>query len=524
MFLPKETLYFLGIRLNEERETLHKCLCVYMKKIAFDNEKYMKIQSQNILERAEQFSGKLYIEFGGKLFDDEHASRVLPGFLPDSKLRMLLQVKDKVEIVISISANDIEDNKQRGDFEIGYDLEVIRLIDAFRSVDLYVSSVVITFFENQASALKFKEAIEKLGVNVYLHHLIEGYPHQVEKIVSDEGFGKNEYIETSKEIVVVTAPGPASGKMATCLSQMYQEHKRGISAGYAKFETFPIHNIALQHPVNLAYEAATLDLNDVNMIDPFHLEKYGVIAINYNRDVEAFPILRAIFNKISGSCPYYSPTDMGVNMAGDCIIDHEAAYAAAKEEIVRRYYTALCEQKLGRATKAMIEKAETLMGLAEVNADSRRVAIAAREKSEESSETAFAIELDDMMIITGRRTKLLGAPAAALLNALKYLAKIDDHIPLISGNIIEPISRLKIDTLGHSSPRLHLEEVLIALSISALTNPLASEAMKQLDKLAQCECHSTMILDQVDRNTVRKLKMNYTSEPTVRAKRLYQPK
>lgn len=495
-----------------------------MKKIAFDNELYTKIQSQHILERAASFQGKLYLEFGGKLFDDEHASRVLPGFLPDSKLKMLLNMKEKVEIVIAIHAADIENNKERGDLEIGYDSEVLRLIDAFRSVDLFVGSVVITRYEEQPSAKSFKKTLEKLGIKVYLHYPIQGYPHNVSKIVSEEGFGINDYIETTKPVIVVTAPGPGSGKLATCLSQMYQDHKHGIKAGYAKFETFPIWNLPLQHPVNLAYEAATVDLNDVNMIDPFHLEKYNKVAINYNRDVEAFPLLSTIFNKILGESPYHSPTDMGVNMVGNCIIDDEIAHLASKQEILRRYYTTLCDLKIGKATNEMVEKCESIMTLAKTSIDERKVVEYANKKSEESGEVAFAIELENGEIVTGRRTLLLGAPAAALLNALKKLGNITDDILLISKNIIEPISDLKIKTLGHSSPRLHIEEVLIALSISALTNPLATIAMNQLPKLAQCECHSTVILDQVDRNTIRKLKMNYTSNPTFRTKRLYQNK
>ncbi len=495
-----------------------------MKKIAFDNELYTKIQSQHILERAASFQGKLYLEFGGKLFDDEHASRVLPGFLPDSKLKMLLNMKEKVEIVIAIHAADIENNKERGDLEIGYDSEVLRLIDAFRSVDLFVGSVVITRYEEQPSAKLFKKTLEKLGIKVYLHYPIQGYPHNVSKILSEEGFGINDYIETTKPVIVVTAPGPGSGKLATCLSQMYQDHKHGIKAGYAKFETFPIWNLPLQHPVNLAYEAATVDLNDVNMIDPFHLEKYNKVAVNYNRDVEAFPLLSAIFNKILGESPYHSPTDMGVNMVGNCIIDDEATHLASKQEILRRYYATLCDAKTGKATNEMVEKCESIMTLAKTSIDERKVVEYANKKSEESGEAAFAIELENGEIITGRRTLLLGAPAAALLNALKKLGNITDDILLISKSIIEPISDLKIKTLGHTSPRLHIEEVLIALSISALTNPLATIAMNQLPKLAQCECHSTVMLDQVDRNTIRKLKMNYTSNPTFRTKRLYQNK
>lgn len=495
-----------------------------MKNITFDNNKYLEMQSKHILERAAKFEGKLYLEFGGKLFDDEHAARVLPGFLPDSKLQMLIKMKEKVEIVIAIHAADIENNKIRGDLEIGYDLEVLRLIDAFRSVGLFVGSVVITRYENQKSAQLFKKTLENLGVKVYLHYPIEGYPYDISKIVSEEGLGSNEYIETTHPIVVVTAPGPGSGKMATCLSQMYQDHQRGINAGYAKFETFPIWNLPLKHPVNLAYEAATADLNDVNMIDPFHLEKYNEVTVNYNRDIEVFPVLNAIFHKIMNYSPYHSPTDMGVNMAGNCIIDDEAAQQAGKDEIVRRYYNILVDEKVGKATKEMISKVELLMTQAETNIESRKVVAAANEKAEESHEVAFAIELANGQIVTGRRTELLGAPAAAILNALKTLGNIDDSIPLISKNIIEPINNLKITKLGHNNPRLHLDEVLIALSISALTNPLAQVALDQIDKLKHCECHATIILDQIERNTIRKLKMNYTSNPKYRTKRLYQAK
>ncbi len=495
-----------------------------MKKIAFDNDKYIRIQSEHILKRASQFEGKLYLEFGGKLFDDEHASRVLPGFLPDSKLKMLLQMKDAVEIVIAIHAKDIENNKQRGDLEIGYDLEVLRLIDAFRSVNLLVGSVVITRYENQPSAVVFKEKLQRLGVKVYLHYPIAGYPHDLNTVVSEDGLGRNEYIETEKSIIVVTAPGPGSGKMATCLSQMYHDNKRGIMAGYAKFETFPIWNIPLQHPVNLAYEAATVDLNDINMIDPFHLQKYNEIVVNYNRDVEVFPLLSTILENILGKSPYYSPTDMGVNMAGHCIIDDEAAQLAGKEEIVRRYYHTLCDLKTGKANDSMVEKARNLMALAKTKPEDRVVVEAATKKSKQSNETAFAIQLPNGEIAVGRRTPLLGAPAAALINALKKLGNIDDAMPLISKNFIEPINDLKINTLGHSSPRLHIEEVLLALSISALTNPLASVAMQQLSKLKNCECHSTVMLDAVDRNTIKKLKLNCTSEPIFRTKKLYHKK
>ena len=483
-----------------------------MNKLAFDNDQYLKMQSAHIMERIHSFDNKLYLEFGGKLFDDNHASRVLPGFQPDSKLKMLLQLKEHVEIVIAICASDIEKSKLRNDLGITYDEEVLRLIDAFRSVGLYVGSVVLTRYDKQARAEAFRLRLQRLGVPVYLHYAIEGYPNDVAHIISDQGFGINDYIETSKPLVVVTAPGPGSGKMATCLSQLYHEHKRGIKAGYAKFETFPIWNLPLKHPVNLAYEAATADLNDINMIDPFHLEAYGETTVNYNRDVEIFPVLRAMFTSIYGESPYQSPTDMGVNMAGNCIIDDEAARTASAKEIVRRFYQARMDFKRGRASEEVVEKIQLIMSQAGITKDVRPCIQAARTRAEETGGPAVAIELGDGRIVTGRTSELLGASSAALLNALKTLADINDSIPLISPNIIEPIQRLKVSTLGNRNPRLHTDEILIALSISATTNPLSHLAMQQLEKLKHCDVHSSVILADVDSDTFRRLHMYLTCE------------
>ena len=484
-----------------------------MAAIGFDNEKYLHMQSQYIHERIAQFGGKLYLEFGGKLFDDYHASRVLPGFEPDSKLKMLLQLKDSVEIVIAINSADIEKNKLRSDLGITYDLDVIRLIDCFRSIGLYVGSVVMTRFGGQPTVVAFQKRLEALGVKVYRHYNIEGYPSDIARIVSDEGYGKNEYIETSRELVVITAPGPGSGKMATCLSQLYHEHKRGVQAGYAKFETFPIWNLPLSHPVNLAYEAATADLNDVNMIDPFHLEAYGDTTVNYNRDVEIYPVVKAMLEKILGVCPYKSPTDMGVNMAGNCIIDDEITKEASRQEIVRRYYTALCDQRKGTVTEDVVYKLELLMKKAGVSAADRDVIGPALQKAALTGAPSAALKLPDSTIVTGRTSELLGASAALLLNALKALAGIDDSIHLISPTIIEPIQHLKTHHLGNRNPRLHTDEALIALSISAATDANAELAMQQLGKLRGCELHSSVILSGVDEKVFRRLGINLTCEP-----------
>ena len=488
-----------------------------MEKRSFDNSKYLQMQSAHIRQRLDAFGGKLYLEFGGKLYDDNHAARVLPGFEPDSKLQMLLQLKDQVEMVIVINANDIEKNKIRGDLGITYDRDVLRLLEIFRDFGLYVSSVVLTRFNGQAVAKAFQTRLENEGLRVYHHYDIPGYPSDTAHVVSDEGFGRNDYIETSRSLVVVTAPGPGSGKLATCLSQLYHEHQRGIKAGYAKFETFPIWNLPLNHPVNLAYEAATADLNDVNMLDPFHLEAYGTTTVNYNRDVEAFPVLDAMFEKILGTCPYKSPTDMGVNMVGNCIVDDEAAKEASRQEIIRRYYTALCDHRKGKASDEVVRKLELLVKKAGVDLSSRRVVAAALKKAEQTGKPAVAIELPDGQLVTGKTSKLLGASAALLLNALKCLGNIPDELHLVSPQAIDPIQHLKVEHLGNRNPRLHTDEVLIALSISAATNPMAELAMEQLSKLRGCEVHSTVILSEVDEKIFKRLGVHVTCEPRFKA-------
>lgn len=492
-----------------------------MDKIGFDNDQYLKTQSEHIKERIAKFGGKLYLEFGGKLFDDYHASRVLPGFQPDSKIRMLGELKEDAEIVIVIHSGDIEKNKVRGDLGITYDMDVLRLIDAFRGYGLYVGSVVLTRFTGQQSAIAYQQKLESLGIKVYRHYSIPSYPSNVPLIISDEGFGKNDYIETSRSLIVVTAPGPGSGKMAVCLSQLYQEHKHGVNAGYAKFETFPIWNIPLQHPVNLAYEAATADLNDINMIDPYHLEAYGVSTVNYNRDVEVFPVLKAMFNKIYGSSPYQSPTDMGVNMAGNCIIDEDAVCKASQQEIIRRYYAALVEKRKGSISSDIVEKEELLMEKANISIADRPVVAAAKQKAELTNGPAAAILLPDGSIVTGKTTPLLGACAAMLLNALKKSAGLPDDLKVISPEIIEPIQHLKVEHLGNHNPRLHTDEILIALTISANTDENAEKCMEQLAQLNQCEMHSTVILSQIDEKTLGKLGIRLSCEPQYQNKKLF---
>lgn len=482
-------------------------------KIGFDNEKYLKMQSEHIRERISQFGDKLYLEFGGKLFDDYHASRVLPGFKPDSKLKMLLKLKDIAEIVIVINSDDIEKNKIRGDLGITYDVDVIRLINVFRNFGLYVSSVVLTRYNEQPTADAFRSRLEALGVKVYNHYSIKGYPSNLRYIISDDGYGKNDYIETSRRLVVITAPGPGSGKMATCLSQLYHEHKRGINAGYAKFETFPIWNLPLRHPVNIAYEAATADLNDVNMIDPFHLEAYGKTTVNYNRDIEIFPVLNAMFENILGESPYKSPTDMGVNMAGNCIIDDEITCNAARDEIIRRYYTGLCDRKKGLASEEEVLKLELLMKQANVTPDNRKVIAAALTKESATGNPAAAMELHDGTILTGKTSNLLGAVSALLLNALKYFAGLDDEVLLMSPDVIEPIQDLKVRHLGNNNPRIHTDETLLALSICANTDENAKKAMEQISRLRGCEVHSTVILSAVDERIFKRLGINLTCEP-----------
>ncbi len=485
-----------------------------MAKSAFDNELYIRTQSAHIHSRIEQFGGKLYLEFGGKLYDDNHASRVLPGFQPDSKLRMLLQLKEKVEMVIVINSADIEKNKVRGDLGITYDRDVIRLIDIFRSFGLYVSSVVLTRFNDKDITRAFQARLEGMGVKVYHHYEIEGYPSNISHIVSDEGYGTNDFVETTRELVVVTAPGPGSGKLAVCMSQLYHEHKRGVQAGYAKFETFPVWNLPLNHPVNLAYEAATADLSDVNMIDPFHLEAYGKTTVNYNRDVEAFPVLVTMFERILGECPYKSPTDMGVNMVGNCIVDDEAACEASRQEIIRRYFNILCDEKQGKAGSAEVLKLELLMKKAGVSEDARKVVAPALKRAEETGKPAAAMELPDGRIITGKTSSLLGASAALLLNALKTLGDIPDELHLISPEVIDPIQHLKVDHFGNRNPRLHTDEVLIALSICAATDPTAEKAMEQLGKLRGSQVHSSVILSAVDEKTFKRLGVNLTCQPS----------
>ncbi|MBQ4628129.1 MAG: DUF1846 domain-containing protein [Clostridia bacterium] len=489
--------------------------------MGFDNAKYIKTQSEQIMKRRGEFGGKLYLEFGGKLFDDYHAARVLPGFAPDSKLQMLKKLADDVEIVITISASDIENNKVRKDYGITYETDVLRLIDAFREAGLFVGSVVITQFSGQPSADSFKNRLEKLGLKVYKHYLIPDYPFNVKRIVSEEGYGKNEYIETQRPLVVITAPGPGSGKMATCLSQIYHDHLRGIDAGYAKFETFPIWNIPLKHPVNLAYEAATADLNDVNMIDPYHLEAYGITTVNYNRDVEIFPVLNAMFEKIHGESPYKSPTDMGVNMVGYCITDDDVVRKAANQEIIRRYYATLCDRINGRTGDATVKKIEMLMQQAGISNADREVIGVADELAERSDGPAVAIELPDGRIVTGKTSSLLGPSAAAIINAVKALCGMEKEKHLISPSVIEPIQKLKTEVLGNRNPRLHSDEVLLALSICAATDNEAARAVDKLNSLRGCEAHSTVILTQVDEDVYRKLGIRLTCTPKYQTKKLY---
>lgn len=491
-------------------------------RIGFDNDKYLKIQSEHIKERISQFGDKLYLEFGGKLFDDYHASRVLPGFQPDSKLQMLMQLSDVAEIVIVISAADIEKNKVRGDLGITYDVDVLRLISEFEKKGLYVGSVVITQFAGQSGAVQFRERLEKKNIKVYQHYIIEGYPSNIPLIVSESGFGKNDYIETTRPLVVITAPGPGSGKMATCLSQLYHENLRAIKAGYAKFETFPIWNIPLKHPVNLAYEAATADLNDINMIDPFHLEAYGETTVNYNRDIEIYPVLNAIFEGIYGENTYYkSPTDMGVNMAGNCIFDDEACCEASKMEIIRRYYTAINKVAKEEASENEVYKIELLMKQAKITTDDRKVTVAAKKRAEELGVACAAIELEDGTIITSKTTDFLGASAALLLNALKYLAGIEHDEKLIKPEAIEPIQALKVNFLGGKNPRLHSDEVLIALALTSVSSENAKRAMEQIPKLRGCQVHTSVMLSEADSKTFKRLGVDLTCEPVRSGLKLY---
>ncbi|MBQ0038020.1 MAG: DUF1846 domain-containing protein [Clostridiales bacterium] len=492
-----------------------------MAKIGFDNEKYLALQAQHIRERRRSFGDKLYLEFGGKLFDDYHASRVLPGFQPDSKVRMLSTMRDEVEILIAICAGDIEKGKVRGDLGITYDEDVLRLIDVFHGLGFYVGSVVITQYAGQPSADAFIKRLTALGIRSYRHYPIAGYPSNIRHIVSDEGFGKNDYIETSRSVVVVTAPGPGSGKMATCLSQLYHENKRGIRAGYAKYETFPIWNLPLKHPVNLAYEAATADLNDVNMIDPFHLEAYGKTTVNYNRDVEIFPVLSTMFEKIQGHCPYKSPTDMGVNMAGFAIVDDEACQAASRMEILRRYYAGMADKARGNCDEIVVTKLELVMQQAGVSTDICPAIAACQAKAEATGKPAGAMELPDGTIVTGKTSSLLGPSAALLLNALKHMAGIDHKLELIPSSVIEPISHMKTDYMGHRNPRLHSDEVLIALAISGVTNPLAALVQEQLTRLRGCDAHFSVIISEEDAKLYKRLGINVSCEPKYEVKKLY---
>ncbi len=483
------------------------------KKIGFDNDKYLKMQSEHIRERIAQFGGKLYLEFGGKLYDDMHASRVLPGFQQDSKLQMLLTMADQAEMVMVVSAEDIEHNKVREDLGITYDNDVLRLIEEYRNKGLYVSSVVITKFAGQHGISMFEKRLEKNGLKVYHHYLIPGYPANMDLVLSDEGYGKNEYIETTRPLIVVTAPGPGSGKMSTCLSQLYHEHKRGVNAGYAKFETFPIWNLSLDHPVNLAYEAATADLNDINMIDPFHLKAYGVTTVNYNRDVEIFPVLKAMFEQILGHCPYASPTDMGVNMAGNCIIDDDVCRKASEQEIICRYFKALAGVAEGKKDLDEVNKIKVLMSQLNLSVEDRAVVKAAREKEKETGDVATAIELEDGTVITGKTGDLLGPSAACIIKALKYLAGIDEDVKVLSPESIAPIQTLKIEYLGSRNPRLHPDEVLIALSIASVTDEAAARAIEQLPRIKGCPVHTTARLSAIDRRTIRRLECELTYEP-----------
>ena len=495
-----------------------------MHKLGFNNDKYLNMQSEKIRERISQFGGKLYLEFGGKLFDDLHASRVLPGFKPDSKLQLLLKMKDQAEMVIVINSNAIESAKVRGDLGITYDQDVFRLIDAFQEAGLYVGSVALTRYEGQKATKAFERKLKKQGIKTYHLYSIDNYPYDLEKILSENGFGKNDYIETTRSLIVITAPGPGSGKLSVCLSQLYNDNQRGLKSGYAKFETFPIWNLPLKHPVNLAYEAATADLNDVNMIDPYHLDAYGVTTVNYNRDIEAFPVLNRMFEKIYGKSPYHSPTDMGVNMAGNCIIDDQVCCEASRQEIIRRYYHALCDRKQERGDDDAVDKIDSLLKNNEISLDERKCVAPARAKAEKENVAAAAIELCDGKIVTGKTSRLLRAPAAMVLNALKYLANIPDEVPILPSEVLEPICNLKTEMLGGHNPRLHLDETLLALSISAVTNPIAKLALSKLGDLRYCQAHSTIMLSQMDQGTIRKLGIDITCDPIYETKKLYHSK
>ena len=488
-------------------------------KYGFDNEKYLKIQSEHIKQRIAKFGDKLYMEFGGKLFDDYHASRVLPGFEPDSKLQMLMQLKDELEMIIVISAVDIEKNKMRADLGITYDMDVLRLRDEFMARGFSVNSVVITHFNGQASAEAYRKRLENMDIKVYYHYTIEGYPNNVALIDSDEGFGRNDFVETTRPLIVVTAPGPGSGKMAVCLSQLYQENKRGVKAGYAKFETFPVWSLSLTHPVNIAYEAATADLDDVNMLDPFHMDAYGVTAVNYNRDVEIFPVMNALFEDIYGESPYKSPTDMGVNMIGSCICDDEVCREASKQEIIRRYFTGLCNLADGKCTKNEVNKLSLLMKRAKLTISDRKCVVAARERLEKAEKATAAMELEDGTILTGETSPLLGPSAALLLNAIKHLAGIAHNVKLIPQTMIQPIQKLKVDYLHGHNPRLHTDEVLVAISMMGRLDENCRLALEHLPNLKGAQVHSTVMLSEVDRKTWNKLGIGLTCDPVRKIKK-----
>lgn len=489
-------------------------------KTGFDNELYLKVQSKKIKERLKKFDNKLYLEFGGKLFDDYHAMRVLPGFEADSKIRMLLELKDICEIVFCINAGDIERNKIRADYGITYDMDVLRLIDQLKALGLQVNSVVITLYKGQPRAESFKKKLEARGMKAYIHTPTKGYPTDVETIVSEEGYGKNPYIETTRPLVVMTAPGPCSGKLATCLSQLYHEYKRGVQAGYAKFETFPVWDLPLKHPVNIAYEAATADLKDVNMIDYFHLEKYGISSVNYNRDLEVFPVLKDILYKITGEEIYSSPTDMGVNTIGKCIIDDKVVQEAAKAEIIRRYYQALCDCKTGNGDSETAERIKVLMNELDLKESNRKVVDVALKKAEKEKRHVISLELPNGKIITGKQTELLNPASSLLINAMKELTHIPDEIDLLSPSVLEPIQKFKSKTKEHET--LNLQEVIIALSICSVTNPIIAKAFKNLKKLAGCEAHASYIVTNGDKNEFRNLKINLTMEPVFYSNDLYE--
>lgn len=483
-----------------------------MEQIGFDSKKYLKLQSEHIQERIDSFE-KLYLEFGGKLFDDYHASRVLPGFAPDNKLKMLEKLKDIAEIIIVVNADAIEQNKIRGDLGITYDEETLRLKKEFEKRGFLVSGIVITQYTCQPAADKFRTKCTNLGVKTYLHYLIQGYPGNIPLIVSDDGYGRNEYIATKRKLCVVTAPGPGSGKMATCLSNLYHDHKHGIKAGYAKFETFPIWNLPLQHPVNLAYESATVDLDDVNMIDPFHLEAYGKTTVNYNRDVETFPVLKEIFKQILGSSPYQSPTDMGVNMAGFAIVDDEVCQRSAKEEMLRRYYATACQVRKGNCPKSELDKQEFLLKRADLKPEDRAIVPAALKRQAETGKPCAAIQLENGEIVVGRTSRLLGAAASVVLKVLKQLSGLPHEEKLLTEEYVKPIQQLKTLDLKSKNPNLHVEEALVALACCSSTNENAKLALAQLPRLRNLEFHSSVILSPVDEGTIRRLGMHLTCSP-----------